>query len=852
MPRTFTHLLGLALGAMLNAPLAYNSELPIADADCVPAFNGGNHCTSNALSFQAVSIEPDRTHCNAGEEINLDIGITLGSGKLRNAAQRYNIGIWIGEHGEPAIGGNQCTFTGLQPATADTGLVDLLSGSGPYRLINGDSCGDILDSEQTYYEFQASGVLCQDSNGNGKLDIPIAIAWHNNANQDLCQSPTDEASYFPRQSSACREVESYDIDTIIVEPSAEIEVYKTATPRFVRGTSDVVTFEVEVFNESDRTDALVITSLIDSEFGDLSGQGTCKTGAELATGARYRCEFQKTLTGTPGEVHENTVIATAVDILGNPVSASDNARVLFIAASETPQPDIRVIKTAAPHSVTEPGGPVRYQVEVWNDGETDLQLTALEDSKTGTDGSLDTVGSCSLPQFIAKGLSYSCEYTLQVTGRYPSSNINTVTATAQVADGSEEVTATDTAVVNFRDSPVALTMKKLPRNSVIRDRTTVTYELIIENHSPAKSVTVTSLIDNYHGDVTNLDLNCGSTAITAPLSLTLASGTSIECTFRGPVPELSEPVPTETTYFPDTVTASGTADDGSAVSVIATAEVQLIPEAAEIQPSPVLEVVKTVQPDRVPSTGGEVTFTVELINASASESINIEELIDDIHGNLSGTGTCPEISASNPLEIQAGSSFGCAFSKTLSGAAGNVERDTITAYGVGNSTGESVMAFDEATVRFTAVPVMVTVSKTPSQNLVEPGTAVLFSVEVKNESAFAIEVTGLTDSIYGDLNGVGTCSVPISLPAGEARACAFEKTVVPNVRPRVHNNVVTVSAQPAAVAQSNRSSVTATDQAWILFTTGLRNIPLPVPAFPHVILLLLSIVGMTFLGRRYW
>ena len=144
MRRTTVQLQILTLAVVLNAELVPASDLPIYDAACVPEFNGGNHCTSNALSFKAVSIEPDRTHCNAGEEVNLNIGITLGSGKLRNAAQRYNVGIWIGEHGEPAIGGAQCTFTGLQPATTDANQIDLLSGAGPYRLINNDSCGCLL------------------------------------------------------------------------------------------------------------------------------------------------------------------------------------------------------------------------------------------------------------------------------------------------------------------------------------------------------------------------------------------------------------------------------------------------------------------------------------------------------------------------------------------------------------------------------------------------------------------------------------------------------------------------------------------------------------------------------------
>ena len=174
-----------------------------------------------------------------------------------------------------------------------------------------------------------------------------------------------------------------------------------------------------------------------------------------------------------GDVHENTVTATVTDDLGKSVSDSDTAQVLFIDETAPAQPDIRVIKTASPRSLKEPGGPVVYQVEVWNDGETDLNLTALDDSRTGGNGSLDGVGSCSLPQFIAQGLSYSCDYTLEVTGRYPGTVSNRVTATAEVVNSSSPVTDTDTAVVSFRDTPVALSMTKLPRTAVIQARTDV-------------------------------------------------------------------------------------------------------------------------------------------------------------------------------------------------------------------------------------------------------------------------------------------------------------------------------------------------------------------------------------------
>ena len=837
--------------ASLHLPTALSADLPLTDAACVPVINNGNHCTSNALAIKAVSLEPARNHCNLGETFDLNVGITFGSGRSRSAAQRYNIGIWIGENGEPAIGGAQCTFTGLQPATSNNALLSLTGGSGPFRLINNDACGDILDTEQTYVEFQATEVLCQDKNGNGKLDIPLVVAWQNNANKGLCVSPTHVESHFPSQSSACREFESYDLDIIAVEPPAEIEVYKTPTPRFIRGTSGLITFEVEVFNESDRTDDLMITALIDDQFGDLTGQGNCAIGGRLAPGERYRCEFQKTLTGTPGGIHENTVTATAIDSAGQAVSDTDSAKVLFLAETTPPQPDIRVIKTASPHSLYEPGGPVVYQVEVWNDGETDLNLASLDDSRTGGDGSLDDVGSCSLPQFIAKGRSYSCDYTLQVSGRFPGSDTNTVTATAAATESGTIVTDSDTASVAFRDTPVVIEMKKLPRTAVIQARTDVVYEVIIENHSPAKSVTITSLIDNYHGDLTLLSLDCGDAALTNPLPFTLApNGSSVECTFKGTVPEVNEAIPTDITYYPDTVTASGTADDGSVVSAIATAEVQFIPTGSGVIPSPAIEVSKIAQPNRVPTTGGAVAFTVEVINASATEAVLIEELIDDIHGNLSGRGNCGVITTASPLEIKPGEIRRCTFTEQIKGATGSIERDTITAYGKGKVSGETVLGFDSASVQFTGVPLDIAVSKTPSENVSDPGAAVTFTIEITNNNDFAVDINNMSDSVFGDLNGAGNCSVPVQLAAKSSETCEFQKAVYPNIRPRLHNNVVTISAQPAATQRSDANFVSASDQAWITFTRALPGASLPVPVLPHGLMLVFCALVVLWLGRR--
>ncbi len=828
------------------AASSLGQTLPLTDAKCVPEFNGGNHCTSNSLSFKAVSIEPDRSHCDEGDLMNLRIGLTVGSGRSRNAAQRYNLGIWIGENGEPAIGGSLCTFTGLQPVTENTNALNLSSGSGPYRKINNDSCGDILDSELTYYEFQAEDVLCRDANGNGKLDIPIAIGWHNNANKDLCTGPIDEESYFPRQSSACREVNDYDIDTIIVEPPAEVELKKIAIPDIARASGTSITFKVELFNESDRTDVLTLNSLVDDQFGDLNSKGTCATGGTIASNASYRCEFEETLSGAAGSTHTNAIIASLTDSVGRTLQDAASATVQFIDDADAAVPDIRVLKVATPHSIKEPGGEINYLIEVWNGGETSLTLTELLDSQKG--GSLDGVGNCALPQTIPTSGLYTCSYTHGVDGRAPSAFDNTVTATAQAPEPDGiEVTDTATATVTLLETPAVLTLKKLARQLVIRDRTAVTYEVVLENHSPLKDLTITSLVDNYHGDLTRLNLRCNGVPIAGNLALQLpAAGSVTECIFVATVPEASESVPTEISFFPDTVTASGFADGGQPVSAFATAEVQFYPPgtAAPL----VIEVNKIATPDRVPTSGATVAFTVEVINASASEAIALTELIDDIHGDLSGRGTCPAVSTASPLQLSAGQVLRCTFSETVSGTLGSAETDTITAAGAGVETAEPVFGFDTARVNLVGNPLAISIEKTPNKRLTYPGDLVDFTLVLRNDNSYEVTATELQDSVFGDLNGQGSCATPVALMANSDHTCVFSGRVQSNLFFGAHVNVVTVTTETTGQNVSSRRNVQATDRALVLLL--LPDSALPVPTLPHSLLLALCALGIWWLGRR--
>ena len=105
---------------------------------------------------------------------------------------------------------------------------------------------------------------------------------------------------------------------------------------------------------------VTLTSLTDSVFLDLNGQGTCSVPQTIAGGGSYSCTFTKTLTGDDLLDHVNTATGVAADDDGNTDTASDDATVTFTDVL----PDITLIKDANPTSVPETGGDVTFTVTV--------------------------------------------------------------------------------------------------------------------------------------------------------------------------------------------------------------------------------------------------------------------------------------------------------------------------------------------------------------------------------------------------------------------------------------------------------------------------------------------------------
>ena len=131
-------------------------------------------------------------------------------------------------------------------------------------------------------------------------------------------------------------------------PAPVLMVTNSADPDSMEEPGGIVTFRVEIANQSASSVPVTITVLEDDIHGDLNGQGTCSVPQTIASGESYSCSIDAIVSAT----ETGTVNASGVDNEGKAVSGLDDAPVTITNAI----PVIVVTKTADPESIGEPGG----------------------------------------------------------------------------------------------------------------------------------------------------------------------------------------------------------------------------------------------------------------------------------------------------------------------------------------------------------------------------------------------------------------------------------------------------------------------------------------------------------------
>ncbi|MFO7696441.1 MAG: hypothetical protein R6X16_04705 [Anaerolineae bacterium] len=413
-----------------------------------------------------------------------------------------------------------------------------------------------------------------------------------------------------------------------------------------------------------------------------------------------------------------------------------------------PAATIDVTKTANPTSVYEPGASVTFTVSIKNTGMDPANPVTITSLSDNVYGSLNSQGTCTVPQTIAAQATYTCSFSGAVSGN--AGDLKTDTVTASGTDARDNpVSDTASATVTILDAmPEIRVSKSADPTSLNEPGGNVEFTVVVYNDS-VELVTLDSLTDDVYGDLDGQGdcLTGGS----------IAAGESYSCAFTGPVSGGPG-------TYTDTVTATASDDEGNDVIETAQATVTIV----DVAPTSRLD--KSASPTSLNEPGGDVTFTVVVYNDSA-EAVTLTSLVDDVYGDLNGQGDCL-----TEGEIAAGGSYSCSFVKSVTGEPGT-HTDTITSL-VTDDDGSTDEQDDDATVTIVDVMPAITVDKAASPTSVpEPGGMVTFTVTVTNTSVEPITLNTLTDTIHGDLAGKGTCVLPQDLVLGGSYSFSFSAMV---------------------------------------------------------------------------
>jgi hypothetical protein len=331
----------------------------------------------------------------------------------------------------------------------------------------------------------------------------------------------------------------------------------------------------------------------------------------------------------------------------------------------------------------------------------------------------------------------------------------------------------------------------------------VTYQLSVTNIGidPNNPVTLSSLMDDLYGDVTQVQGAITATTCALPQTIPSDDGhvggiDTYTCQFT------ADALGNGGDTITDTVTGAGIDARGNPISGEDDASVSIIDVL------PAISVDKTAAPTEVLEPGDTVGFTVVIGNTStaSSDPLTITSLVDTIHGDLNGQGDCTV-----PQTLPWGASYSCSFSAFVAGNAGYSETDVVTATGA-DDEGNAVSGSDSATVDVEDVPSSIELMKTASPTaLDEPGGEVSFTLTIYNLSTVdTVTIDGLVDSVHGDLGG--TCGLPWSILPGGSQSCTFTTFVQGNAY-ESETNVATASG-----VDDDGVGVEDTDDATVNFT----------------------------------
>lgn len=395
------------------------------------------NCTANDIRIsRAISVSP--TTCTRGARFDL----TATFETIVTANARYDAGFFFRIDGGANARGDGNSAAGSCSLSA---LAIPPPPNPPSLNLDADTCGD-LNAGTYSLSFTIPNVLCQDSDGDGFLNLPNCTSWH--SNQGTTCSIPNAFDFDPDTKSKCVCDDKFQVPVRV--ELASISVDKSASPTQVPEPGGTVTYTVQMTNDA-TVESVTLTSIVDSPYGDLISasnpnvtDNTCPSllNQVLAPGASATCSFKALASGNAGQ-RVTDLVRVCGDQSGStqPVCGTDTADVDITDIYAAPT----LVKT--PLSTANCQIDATYQVVVSNNSAVDaLTVVGLTDDKFGdvttvhaAQNGLGAVVSttCSLPQpAIAPLGNYSCTFVGRIVSATCTLNhVNTMTGNVVDDDG---------------------------------------------------------------------------------------------------------------------------------------------------------------------------------------------------------------------------------------------------------------------------------------------------------------------------------------------------------------------------------------------------------------------------------
>ena len=269
-----------------------------------------------------------------------------------------------------------------------------------------------------------------DINGKGNCSVPQGLAASvgtyncsytlpasGNAGDELPLTVTATAN--GPQNSDTEEFET-SVTITDVLPTAALNAASDPADLPEPGGMSEITVNIE---NTGTAEPILMTSLTDSAIGDL--KFFCEIPFSIDPGATYRCSYSAVFTGNANDTPSRNINATVQDDELNSLEIGD---VVSVTITDR-LPNATLVASVDPNQIKEPGGAAEISIVISNLIEEDpITLTSLTDSQLG---SLDGIGTCSVPQVVESGVDYECRYSSDFSGTAGMEISRQITGTAE-------------------------------------------------------------------------------------------------------------------------------------------------------------------------------------------------------------------------------------------------------------------------------------------------------------------------------------------------------------------------------------------------------------------------------------